>query len=44
MNILVINGHPDPEAFCAALADAYRDAAASQAGAKVREIDLSQRN
>lgn len=42
MNILVINGHPDPEAFCAALAEAYRNAAASQAGAKVREIDLSQ--
>lgn len=41
MNVLVINGHPDPEAYCAALAGAYRDAAASQAGAKVREIDLS---
>ncbi|MUG87775.1 flavodoxin family protein [Paenibacillus timonensis] len=41
MNVLVINGHPNPESYCTALAGAYRDAAASQASAKVREIDLS---
>ena len=41
MNVLVINGHPNPEGYCTALAGAYRDAAASQASAKVREIDLS---
>ncbi|MCP3775054.1 NAD(P)H-dependent oxidoreductase [Paenibacillus sp. MZ04-78.2] len=38
--ILVINGHPDPQSFCAALSDAYmKGAAASQA--EVRSIDLS---
>lgn len=41
MNVLVINGHPNPESYCTELAGAYRDAAASQASAKVREIDLS---
>lgn len=39
--ILVINGHPDPspERFCAALSDAYADAAA-KAGAEVRRLAI----
>lgn len=28
-NILVINGHPDPESFCAALSDAYLEGASA---------------
>lgn len=40
-NILIINGHPDarPERFCAALANAYGEAA-SEAGHQVRRIDV----
>ncbi|MFB6366815.1 NAD(P)H-dependent oxidoreductase [Paenibacillus elgii] len=38
--ILVINGHPDPQSFCAALSDAYMKGAASSQ-AEVRSIDLS---
>lgn len=37
--ILVILGHPDAESFCAALADAYADAA-RQAGHEVRLLRL----
>ena len=39
--ILVINGHPNPDSFCASLPAAY-EAGASAAGAEVRSIDLSQ--
>ncbi|MFD3269858.1 NAD(P)H-dependent oxidoreductase [Paenibacillus dendritiformis] len=39
-NILVINGHPDPQSFCSALSDAYRKGA-SDSKAQVRSIDLS---
>lgn len=39
-NILVINGHPDPQSFCAALSDAYMKGA-SASNAQVRSIDLS---
>ncbi|EHQ60683.1 hypothetical protein PDENDC454_18953 [Paenibacillus dendritiformis C454] len=39
-NILVINGHPDPQSFCSALSDAYRKGA-SGSKAQVRSIDLS---
>lgn len=38
-NILVINGHPDPESFCAALSEAYIQGAADS-GAEVRYLDL----
>lgn len=38
--ILVINGHPDSESFCAALSDAYREGASASA-AELRMIDLS---
>lgn len=40
-SILILNGHPDPrpERFCAALAEAYGDAAQA-AGHTVRRIDL----
>ncbi|WCF09369.1 NAD(P)H-dependent oxidoreductase [Paenibacillus thiaminolyticus] len=36
-NILVINGHPDPESFCAALSDAYLEGASAvnQLGSKL---------
>jgi len=37
--ILVINGHPDPQSFCSALSDAYRQGASSHA--QIRAIDLS---
>lgn len=40
MNIAVINGHPDPESFCASLAEAYIKGATTR-GASVRTIDLS---
>lgn len=39
-NIVVINGHPDPQSFCAALTEAYSKGA-SGSGAEVRIIDLS---
>ncbi|WP_028545510.1 NAD(P)H-dependent oxidoreductase [Paenibacillus taiwanensis] len=39
-NILVINGHPDPQSFCAALSDAYMKGAAAS-NAQVRSIELS---
>lgn len=35
--ILIINGHPNPDSFCFALAKAYRDAATT-AGAEIKEI------
>ncbi|MGO4547741.1 NAD(P)H-dependent oxidoreductase [Paenibacillus sp. 2TAB23] len=38
--ILVINGHPDPQSFCSALAEAYSGGAVGS-GAEVRRIDLS---
>ncbi|MFE5318906.1 NAD(P)H-dependent oxidoreductase [Paenibacillus sp. NPDC056579] len=38
--IVVINGHPDPQSFCSALADAYKEGALSR-NAQVRTIDLS---
>ncbi|KFM95936.1 MAG: NAD(P)H-dependent oxidoreductase [Paenibacillus macerans] len=41
MNVLVITGHPDPQSFCSALSHAYMEAAASEKGANVRELDLS---
>ncbi|CAM3728110.1 NAD(P)H-dependent oxidoreductase [Marinicrinis lubricantis] len=40
MNILVINGHPDPESFCSALSKAYIKGAESRS-AQIRTIDLS---
>ncbi|WP_374016616.1 NAD(P)H-dependent oxidoreductase [Paenibacillus thiaminolyticus] len=39
-NIIVINGHPDPQSFCAALSDAYIEGA-SASKAQVRSIDVS---
>ncbi|HZG80940.1 MAG TPA: NAD(P)H-dependent oxidoreductase [Brevibacillus sp.] len=41
MNILVINGHPDPESFCSSLTRAYKEGAATNS-ADIRTIDLSQ--
>lgn len=41
LNILVINGHPDPESFCSALSHAYMEGASSTT-AQIRTIDLSQ--
>ncbi|WP_426452625.1 NAD(P)H-dependent oxidoreductase [Paenibacillus sp. S-38] len=38
--ILVITGHSDPQSFCTALSQAYKDGAAGRS-AEVREIDLS---
>jgi NAD(P)H dehydrogenase (quinone) len=40
MNILIINGHPDPDAFNAALAETYRNGAVAS-GATVRELVIS---
>lgn len=40
-NTLVVNGHPNPESFCAALAASYIQGAADHAAA-VQMIDLSQ--
>lgn len=37
--ILVINGHPDPESFNAALAEAYTTAA-REAGAEIQQLNL----
>ncbi|TLS48402.1 NAD(P)H-dependent oxidoreductase [Paenibacillus antri] len=37
--VLVVNGHPDPESFCAALADAYAEGA-NRADADVRVIHV----
>ncbi|MCR2806402.1 NAD(P)H-dependent oxidoreductase [Paenibacillus soyae] len=39
--IVIINGHPDPHSYCAALAGAYREGALSR-GAEVKTIDLSE--
>ncbi|NUU77109.1 NAD(P)H-dependent oxidoreductase [Paenibacillus xylanilyticus] len=39
-NILVINGHPDPESYCKGLSDAYIKGA-QRAGSNVNFIDLS---
>lgn len=39
-NILVVNGHPDPDSFNAALASAYV-AGATGSGAEVRSIELN---
>jgi NAD(P)H dehydrogenase (quinone) len=39
-NILVINGHPDPQSFCLALSDAYIKGASANK-AQVHSIDLS---
>lgn len=39
-NILVINGHPDPQSYCSALSEAYLEGA-SASNAQVRSIDLS---
>lgn len=38
--ILIINGHPDPQSFCLALADAYAEGAQAQDSVEVRRIDL----
>ncbi|CAM4254916.1 putative NADPH-quinone reductase [Paenibacillus endophyticus] len=38
--ILIVNGHPDPQSFCSALAEAY-SVGAQGSGAEVRTIDLS---
>lgn len=40
-NILVINGHPDPESYCRALSDAYIQGA-RKSGSDVNLLDLSQ--
>lgn len=40
MKILIINGHPDPDAFNAGLAEAYK-AGAEENGAQVRELAIS---
>ncbi|MEK3883527.1 NAD(P)H-dependent oxidoreductase [Paenibacillus sp. PL2-23] len=40
MKILIINGHPDPLSYCAALTDAYSKGAAER-GAEVQTIHLS---
>ena len=40
MNILIIQGHPDPESYCFALAEAYKQGALAS-GAEVREIILA---
>jgi len=37
--VLIIDGHPNPDSFCAALAQKYADAA-RQAGAKVETLSL----
>ncbi|MHA6483540.1 NAD(P)H-dependent oxidoreductase [Paenibacillus sp. strain BS8-2] len=42
-NILIINGHPNPDSFCAALTQAYR-AGAIASGAQIRSIELGQIN
>ncbi|MGC5774548.1 NAD(P)H-dependent oxidoreductase [Paenibacillus pabuli] len=39
-NILVINGHPDPQSYCKALSDAYVEGA-RKSGSSVERIDLS---
>lgn len=39
-NILLINGHPDKESYCNALADAYKKGAQAS-GATIREIILA---
>ncbi|MGG4392911.1 NAD(P)H-dependent oxidoreductase [Paenibacillus thiaminolyticus] len=39
-NILVINGHPDPQSFCTALSDAYIEGVLTSK-AQVRSIDVS---
>jgi putative NADPH-quinone reductase len=39
-NIVIINGHPDPQSFCSALSASYIEGAASRS-AEIREIDLS---
>jgi len=38
-NILIINGHPDPESYCGALSRAYMEGASGSA--QVRLLDLS---
>lgn len=43
MKILLINGHPDKESFCRALAQAYKQGAQS-AGAEVRELNVGDLN
>ena len=43
MNILIIQGHPDPESYCFALAEAYRRGALA-GGAEVRDIVVAQLN
>jgi len=40
-NILIVNGHPDAQSFCSALAAAYREGAESSR-ANVREIALGE--
>lgn len=40
-NILMINGHPDPESYCRALSDAYIQGA-RRSGSDVNLLDLSQ--
>lgn len=40
-NILIINGHPDPESFNHGLADAYKKGA-EQSGAEVRDIQIGE--
>ena len=40
MNILVINGHPDPESYCSALSHAYA-AGAKKTGAQIQKLELS---
>ena len=41
MNILIIQGHPDPESYCFALAGAYKQGALAS-GAEVKEIVVAQ--
>lgn len=41
LRVLVVLGHPRPDSFCAALADAYA-AGAADAGAEVRRLNLAE--
>ncbi|MGL4629723.1 MAG: NAD(P)H-dependent oxidoreductase [Leadbetterella sp.] len=41
--ILIINGHPDPESFCLALSNAYKNGAVSS-GADIKELNIRDLN
>lgn len=43
MKILILNGHPNPDSLCAALAGAYKKGAL-EAGATVEEIEIGKLN